>query len=185
MSFVRLGKLEVDLDELRGFIVKAKKNCYAGNGEEGRLPDGSKILTFQEGNFHYTDNYDGYYQAPGSEIVRWQKPEGQRIWQMSYSGGMSLEFRNESLAKETFDFLKKALKQISPDKPFRGPEPLFFSSDNLSEGDFVYSADTDISESFWRENFTRFRGIEEIRHRKQRGFTIFSQDYIGGLVIPK
>jgi hypothetical protein len=103
MSFIKLGKLEIDLDELRAFIVRAKKHCYAGNGEERRLADGSKQLVFQEGDFWYEDNYDGYYQAPGRELVKWQREDGQRIWQMSYSGGMLPRFHgNRELAKRTF-----------------------------------------------------------------------------------
>ncbi|MEK6820745.1 MAG: DUF5680 domain-containing protein [Nanoarchaeota archaeon] len=175
MSFIQLGQLEVDLAKLRTFIVRAKKNCYAGEGEETRLADGSKCLVFQDGDFYYTDNYDGYYQAPGTELVRWQRADGQRIWQMSYSGGMlSPNFWN--FAHETYEFLKKTLTQISPEKPFRGPEPGF------REGDFEYFASTDTSECLWGENFTRFAGREKIEYKDT---TVFSQDYVGGLVIPK
>src|SRR3989344_982930 len=104
---MKLGKLEIDLEELRDFIVEGKKNCYAGNGEEVILTDGSKRLRFQEGNFYYEDSYAGYYQAPGRELVRWKRKNGQRIWQMSYSGGMiDLENLNKDLVERAFAFLK-------------------------------------------------------------------------------
>ena len=70
---MKIGQLEIDLEELRNFLVIAKKNAYAGGGVKKREIDGSKTFTFQEGNFHYTDNYAGSYQAPGNEIVRWQR----------------------------------------------------------------------------------------------------------------
>src|SRR3989344_9654424 len=129
---IRLGELEIDLEELEGFLVAAKRNGYAGGEGKKREADGSKTFTFQEGNFHYTDNYAGSFQAPGNEIVRWQKPDGQRIWQMSYSGGILPQFQgDEELAKQTFKFLKKALMKGDFEHPFRGP-PKF------EDEDFIY-----------------------------------------------
>lgn len=170
-GIVKLGKLEIDLRELAEFVANAKKNCYAGNGKEERAEDGSKVLTFQEGDFHYTDNYDGFYQAPGSEIVKWQKPNGQRIWQMSYCGGMLQEYwGSEAFSREVFAFLKEVLKQVTPERPFRGPESHdgkgYFYDDNLT-GDL-----------------TRFSGQEEIGNIDLDKI-VFRQDYIGGLIIPK
>ncbi len=168
---MKIGNLEIDLDELTGFINQAKRECYAGDGRERKLADGSRILTFQKRNFHYTDDYGGFYQAPGNEIVRWQRPEGQRIWQMSYSGGMLREFWGDrGLAKETFSFLKKALLEANPELPLRGP--------GRFEGrDFSYICDVE-------GDLTRFNGDEEI-YSENMGRTVFSQDFIGGLIIPK
>jgi len=171
-GIVKLKELEINLEELAEFIVKAKKKCYAGNGKKSVLPDGSKLLTFQEGNFHYIDNYSGFYQAPGSEVVRWQKSDGQKIWQMSYSGGMKYKFWNdEKLAKNTFMFLKVALLQVTPEKPFRGP--LYFCNQ-----DFIYKNSS-------KGDVTRFRGTEEIKDGDFKPRVVFLQDYIGGLVVPK
>ncbi|MDO8528421.1 MAG: DUF5680 domain-containing protein [Nanoarchaeota archaeon] len=176
---VKLGKLEVNLDRLAEFIADAKKSCYAGNGKKDRAEDGSKVLTFQGEDFHYTDNYDGFYQAPGSEIVRWKKKDGQRIWQMSYSGGMLPIYEgDEKLAKSTFKFLKEVLSQVTPERPFRGPA-------GAEDSRFSYS---DIL--FGNSSLKRFSGREEIRDyqvdEKDPRFCklVFSQDYIGGLIIP-
>ncbi len=168
---MKIGQLKIDLKELQGFIVKAKKNAYAGGGEEKRLPDGSKLLVFQEGDFYYEDNYAGSYQAPGRELVKWQKEDGQRIWQMSYSGGMLPKYWvDEKLSGLTFEFLKDALMEITPKSPFRGPK--------LYGGiDFIYKAKV-------KGDIQRFLGKEEIFHRKSL-VTLFSQDFIGGLVMPK
>lgn len=168
---MKIGNLEIDLGELSRFIGKAKRECYAGDGEERKLVDGSKVLTFQEGDFHYTDDYSGFYQAPGNEIVRWQRPEGQRIWQMNYSGGMLNRFwGNRELAKETFSFLKEALLEISPELPLRG-------SSRFESDDFVYLSDVE-------GDLVRFKGDEEI-YSENLGKTVFSQDFSGGLIIPK
>jgi hypothetical protein len=168
---MKIGQLEIDLKELRGFIVKAKKNAYAGGGEEKRLPDGSKLLVFQEGDFYYEDNYAGSYQAPGRELVKWQKEDGQRIWQMSYSGGMHPKFlRDEELSHSTFEFLKDALMEVNSKSPFRGV--------NLYSGiDFIYKVKV-------KGDIQRFLGKEEIINRKSL-ITVFSQDFMGCLIMPK
>lgn len=168
---MKIGQLEIDLEELQNFIVKAKKNTYAGGGEEKRLPDGSKLLVFQKGNFYYENNYDGRYQAPERELVKWQKEDGQRIWQMSYSGGMHPEYGGDKrLSHITFEFLKNALRKISPESPFRG-------LDEYKNVEFTYEVWVD-------GDFQRFSGKEQISSKKLERI-IFSQDLIGGLVIPK
>lgn len=168
---MKIGQLEIDLEELQGFIVKAKKNTYAGGKEKRRETDGSKTFTFQEGNFHYTDNYAGSYQAPGTEIIRWQREDGQRIWQMSYSGGMRPKFwGDKKLSSLTFEFLKNALRKIDPKSPFRG-------LDEYKNVNFIYEVGVE-------GDFQRFSGKEQIISRKLERI-IFSQDFIGGLVITK
>jgi len=168
---MKIGKLEIDLEELRNFLVVAKKNGYAGGKEKKRETDGSKTFTFQKGNFHYIDNYAGSYQAPGNEIVRWKREDGQRIWQMSYSGGMLPKFwGDEKLSHITFEFLRNMLMRINPDSPFKGPP-------KYENKDFIYET--------WAEgDIQRFSGKEQIISKKLERI-MFSQDFIGGLVIPK
>lgn len=171
---MRIGNLEIDLSELATFIADAKRNCYAGKGKEEFLPDGSKRLIYidPKGKFWYEDNYDGYYQAPGRELVRWQKEDGQRIWQMSYSGGMKPEFFGQPLiAEATFSFLKKVLSQVTPQRPFRGPARV---EDDLLL--YINEVDGDI---------TRFKSKSPERIIWDPFGETFSQDYVGGLVIPK
>ena len=121
---MKIGKLEIDLKELTNFIVTAEKKNYSSAEEEKRgEADGSKTFRFKEGNFHYMDNYAGSYQAPGDKIVRWQIEDGQRIWHMAYSGGISYEFwGNEEIKRPTLAFLKEALNLVSFDCPFREPQ---------------------------------------------------------------
>jgi hypothetical protein len=177
---IKTGQLEINLGELARFLVDAKKHCYAGNGEELILPDGSKQLTFQKGNFHYTDNYSGWYQAPGSEIVRWQKEDGRRIWQMSYSGGMLEGFHgNVQLTKQTFGFLKECLLSVTPDNPFRGKRAEIIRK-KIEDNTFSYQCDVETNYG----NIKNFHGTEMIWTTKQDNI-IFSQRFIGGLIIPK
>ncbi len=177
MNIYRLGELEVDLSELARFIVKAKKHCYASDGKKEKMPDGSKRLVFAEGDFWYEDNYDGREQAPGRELVKWKREDGQRIWQMAYSGGMLLRFmRHEEIAEETFEFLKEVLMNVSPSKPFRGPKSYrrgFFAYANSFLGDVPRFSGR---ETIWKnlnesENEPAFRQV-------------FDQDYNGCLIMP-
>src|SRR3989338_6676711 len=183
-NIIKLGKLEIDLEDLRDFIVEGKKNCYAGNGKEIILPDGSKLLTFQKGNFYYEDNYAYYYQAPGRELAKWKNKDGQRIWQMAYSGGM-IDFnkQDKKLAKKTFGFLKKVLSNVPREYPFRGPRDFASITVPSSKESFTYR-NKPSSDNL--NNLIRFKGEEKIiRGHGSRFSCIFSQDYIGGLCIPK
>ena len=168
---MKIGRLEIDLEELTRFIVKAKKNGYASGKEKRREADGSKTFTFQEGNFYYTDNYAGSYQAPGNEIVRWQREDEQRIWHMAYSGGMLPEFWGQKeLKDEVFKFLKEVLMLVSFDYPFRGP--LKYENENFR---YAMAINGDIQRFSGKEWITN-KGLSKI---------VFTQNFIGGLVIPK
>src|SRR3989344_741409 len=180
-NIIKLGKLEIDLEEFRDFIVDAKKSCYAGKGKEIILPDGSKLLTFQKGNFYYEDNYAYYYQAPGRELAKWKNENGQRIWQMAYSGGMlnkdgmaDINNKDEKLTKETFSFLKEALSNVPREIPFRGPR--FFE-----RGRFKYYHHDIIS--YAENNLIRAKGGEQIDVKGRRN--VFSQDWVAEVIIPK
>lgn len=170
---VKLGELEVNLDDLSVFLMEANTNGYAGSISQTRMPDKSKVYTFSNGVFHYTDTYSGSCQAPGYEVVRDKDQNGQWIWFMSYSGGMFPEFwENRELTEETYAFLKQSLLRMPLGAPFRGPR--FFEL-----GDFTYSFK-------FEGDIERLKGYEEIKQRKN-GFSkaVFTQDIIGGLAVPK
>lgn len=157
----------IDLKELAKFLVKAKIGSYAGDGSEvePQRPD-FRELKFIEGDWEYRDSYYGFYMAPGQEIVRFR---GIPVWHMAYSGGMVKVYQGDfDFSKQTFEFLKKALKLVKEDKPYRGPE-------NLKEGDYEYTSKVE-GDIDW------FKGNEKILFK---GEVVFKQDYIGGLVIDK
>ncbi len=159
--------MKIDLKKLAGFLVKAKINTYAGDGKEieSQRP-GFRELEFKERDWEYRDSYDGFYFAPGQEIVRFN---GKPVWNMAYNGGMNPKFHgNFDFAKQTFTFLKEALKRIELSRPFRGPK-------NFKQGDYEY---IDNSEG----NIKSFKGTEKIMYK---GEEVFRQDYIGGWIVQK
>jgi hypothetical protein len=159
--------MEFDLRQLAKFLVKAKIQTYAGDGKEivAQRP-GFSELEFKEGDFEYRDSYSGFYQAPGQEVVRYKRKP---IWVMAYSGGMEKKYHGDAdFSEKTFSFLKQALMLIEELKPFRGP-------DYLKEGDYEYINKVD-------GDITNFRGQEQILYKRGK---VFTQDYIGGLIIQK
>ena len=159
--------MKIDLRQLAKFLVKAKIQTYAGDGEEVS-PQRPKFkeLEFKEGDWEYRDSYAGFFFAPGQEVVRFK---GNPVWAMAYSGGMKQKYHGGiEFAKKTFGFLKEALKQIEESRPFRGPH-------NFKQGDFEY-----IDES--EGDVTFFKGTEKILFK---GEEVFRQEYVGGLVVPK
>lgn len=159
--------MDIDLKKLAEFLVRAKKATYAGDGEEV-APErpGFTELEYHEGDLFYRDSYDGFYQAPGQEVVR---QNNKPIWTMAYSGGMTKKYLADSeMANNAFGILKKALMAINAANPYRGPE-------NLKDGDWEYVMQVD-------GDITNFRGHEEVVYK---GEMVFAQDFIGGLIINK
>ncbi len=163
----RLVRMKINLNFLANFLVKAKINTYAGEGKESKAQrPGFKELEFSEGEWEYRDSYTGFFMAPGQEVVRFK---GKPIWVMAYSGGMRKGYRaDKRLAKQTFIFLKEALKRVKEEKPFRGPK-------KFRQGKYEYRNESE-------GNLTFFKGRERIFYQ---GKEIFRQNYIGGLVIHK
>jgi len=164
-------KNETDLKEIAKFLVKAKKATYASENSmeiEAERPK-HKELEFSEGDLYYRDSYIGFFQAPGMEEVRLGGKSGKTIWTMAYSGGMLTGFQDDIVfAKQAYSFLKKALGLVNEGMPFRGPKI-------LEEGDWKYSCQV-------KGDIKRFIGHEKIFFKNKE---VFSQDYIGGLVLEK
>ncbi len=150
--------------ELNEFLVKAKVNTYATSGEGGEriLEDGSKELVYEEGGFKYRDRYFGFGPFAGEEIV-WK--DGRPFWAMNYYGS---PVSGAVPAEKFYEFLKRALRKVTREKPFRGP-------DNFKEGDFEY-----INES--EGGVGDFAGIEMILCR---GEEVYKLSYHGGFIKTK
>ena len=160
--------MDINLKELSSFLVKAKTKTYAAvdSQEISSQRPGFKELEFLEEDWNYRDSYAGFFMAPGQEIVYFKNNP---TWAMAYSGGMIPEFHGDlDFAKQTFNFLKKALSKVEESRPFRGPE-------NLKEGDWEYVDST-------KGDITDFIGTERILYK---GKEVFKQNYIGGLIISK
>jgi hypothetical protein len=172
--------IEFQLEDLVQFILRARLHGYAGSAAKLKKPQRSGFKEFPpyaEGDFEYVDSYTGFYFAPGQEVVRFR---GVPVWAMSYNGGMLPEFHGQiQFAKNTYDFLKKALLKVEGERPFRGPrrfeEDVFLYVDE-SEGDIA---------SFRGAERIFYTSIDRDGHVWFRDKEVYRQDYIGGLIIHK
>ncbi len=165
--------MEFTLGQLNSFLGKAALATYATGGEavDPLTPNfisrfnGFKELEYKEKDFYYRDSYAGFFRSAGQETV-WFK--GKPVWSQSYGGGMEKKFcKDEKFAKETFDFLKKAMstgEKVLAFQP-RGPE-------EFEDGDWEYSCD-------WQGDIAGFKGAEKIIYRDR---AVFAHDFFGGLL---
>ena len=147
--------------DLVTFLLKAKFKTYAtgGEGNERDLEDGTREMSYREGDFVYRDRYFGFNPFIGEEVV-WEK--GKTIWAMNYYGLIT----DESVAaSDVYRFLQKAMQNITAERPFRGP-------DEYHEGDFLYQ---DSSEG----NVGQFSGEETIFFQNKQVYLLV---YHGGKV---
>ncbi len=148
--------------KLTEFIIKAKKNTYASDGEGGEksLGDNSKEFLFKNKSFLYRDRYfNSKGKFIGEEIVfKSKKP----IWGMNYYGKILV---NSISNKKVYSFLKKAILKVEKDRPFRGPRKFL-------EGNFLYF-DKSIG------TYENFYGKEEIYLNRKK---IYELKYHGGIL---
>ena len=160
------SKREQWLSDLSHFIVEANLNTWAADGAEVEPQrPGYKELEYQDGLWRLRDSYTGYFRAPGMTTVYYK---GSPAWTMMYGGHGQAE-AHEAQAKQTFNFLREALKRVTPELPFRGPE-------EYVDGESVYRftlLDGDITDGLWREEIT------------EHGELTFTQTGLVGTVIKK
>ncbi len=146
---------------LQEFLVKAKVNTYASvdGGDEKNSEDGSRELFYEEGEWKYRDRYFGSNRFIGEEIV-WK--DEKVFWAMNYYGGITAD---PISSEKIYGFLKKSLRQVKKDRPFRGPL-------EFTEGDWAYY---DESEG----TIDGFEGQERILYHGER---VYELKYHGGTV---
>ncbi|MFA6073749.1 MAG: DUF5680 domain-containing protein [Candidatus Woesearchaeota archaeon] len=83
---------------------------------------------------------------------------------MAYQG-QTINNLSEAFVEKTFDFLKKALRNIDATMPFRGPS-------QFTDGDFEYIF-------VLKGDYVYFRGREAVNYK---GKEVFFQDVIGSLI---
>lgn len=147
--------------ELSEFLVKAKVNTYANSGANGEVlgDDGSKELTFRDENWQYRDRYFGAHTFVGEEVV---SKDGKAIWSMNYYGQT---LSGSVDPRKLYDFLQTALKQVTVEKPFRGPT-------ELRQDDFFY-------QNQCRGTVESFSGTETIYYQNSKAYELI---YHGGSV---
>jgi len=149
-----------DPQQLKEFLVKAKKSTYASGDETTKIieNDTSTTLTFKEGDFKYHDNYFGGEPFGGREVVFFQ---GNPIYLMTYYG-----FVAETVAdvEAVYTVLRSALSAIPADAPYRGPQEF------VSEG-YTYT-------NLYSGEVENFFGLETIVD--EAGVEVYRARYSGG-----
>lgn len=145
------------MDNIKKFLVEAKKNTYANNS--GQI-DSSRLrsydLKYSDEDYVYVDSYFGTHSFSGQEII-WHKEEP--VWSMNYYGNvLSSDFKSS--------FLKEALMHPDLELPYRG-QPLY------RKGDYTYIMEID-------GDFDKFSGYEKILFRDSLTYELF---FHGGKII--
>ncbi|HKM00222.1 MAG TPA: DUF5680 domain-containing protein [Mobilitalea sp.] len=138
------------------FLIKAKKQTYAGYGPEvNSSRPASHDLQYEEGDYYYYDTYLGGECFSGEEAVWMNRLP---IWSMNYVG---------RVIGENFsgDFLKKALSVLTLEQPYRGPKI-------YHEGQYSYHCKVD-------GDFEWYQGYEEIFYDSIK---IYECYFHGGIV---
>lgn len=137
---------QVNLDELKQFLIQASKPHADSTADIKKEDDGSRTIEFVEGDYRMHDNFFGG-EPYGGRLVVFYKDEP--IFMEVYYGQTSKP------ADEVYDFLREALQHPDDDNPFRGPAE--YSKDGLvykcsTQGDvathivkeYIYEGDTEI-----------------------------------------
>lgn len=157
--------LSISRPEFMTFLVNAKLQTYATQGDDATVTPflpGSRQLEYQEGTLLYRDIYFGDAYFVGQETVY----EGSTpVWAMGYAGGIITPDTPQSAVNEVYKFLRAALRQVTVERPYRGPR-------QWREGVFVYTDDS-------QGDMACFWGIETITYESQ---LVYQLRYSGGLL---
>ena len=151
----------MNIKKLKNFLTNAKKNTYA-SGDKNKVKifsDDTKEYVFDEGDFRYIDRYKGFEKFSGKEEIF---KNNKIVWSMNYRGGIKSEIIP---AENIYQFLQEALKRITKDKPFRGP-------DNFRNDDFEYVNKV-------KGTVEKFEGWETICYKEE---LVYKLNYHGGLI---
>jgi transcriptional regulator with XRE-family HTH domain len=143
-------------DQMVTFLCKAKKECYAGVGNQvASSRPSSYDYRFTEGDFTYLDSYFGGEKFAGEEVLYGKDIP---IYSMNYVGRVLGDGFSG-------DFLKDALLLVPEEYPFRGPSL-------YKNGDYTYHC-------ILNGDMEWFQGYEEIFLLNQR---IYECYFHGGII---
>lgn len=150
----------VDTIELKSFLLASNEAGYAGDKAPAKTEeDKSTTIIFEKGDWKSEDNYFGGEPYGGRVIVFYKNLP---VWIMVYYGWVESSVTDFG---QVYGFLKKALLNMPPDNPYRGPKELI-------EGEYSYF-------NSWNGEIDRFSGEEIIQ---KGGKEIYRAKYLGGLV---
>lgn len=150
---------QLDLNELKRFLMRANMPHATGTSQITSEEDGSRTITYAEGDFRMHDNFFGGEPYGGRLVISYQ---GAPVFLEVYYGRV---YDTQLNADEVYDFLRTALQHPTDDNPFRGPAE--FSAEGLR---YVCTTEGDVSNHTVREYI--YQGDAEI----------YSAVVIGGLV---
>lgn len=149
----------MNLTDLANFLSKAQAPHANGTSNATRLEDGSVLISYEDGDWKFRDEFYGGEPYGGREIIHYkQKP----VWIMVYYGRV---YNTQLSADDVYDFLRLALQFPPKDLPLRGPDE--FKRDRLT---YRNSVSGDLS---------NYQGVETIF---EDGTEIYRATYQGGLV---
>lgn len=155
----------MDENELKDFIIYAKKRGYANTSEATEVikyeKSGAIKIIVRKGDWEYTDKYVGKICFIGHEIVSYK---GRAVWSMTYHGRTHADEENKP---GMVQFLKSALIQVNEKSPFRGPKA-------YSDPDFTY-----VNSFYGSLHF--FTGEEMISKKGDTKF-LYELNYGGGII---
>jgi hypothetical protein len=152
-------------DEFIQFLLAAKRHTYAGQDDDSTVSPllaGSRQLEYRAEPFFYRDIYFGLSYFVGQETVYYaERP----VWSMSYAGGTAPDITSWPEVKSIYAFLRAAMKLVSAERPFRGPQ--LYAGD-----DYRYRDDS-------QGDIERFWGEEQIMHGSTK---VYELRYMGGML---
>lgn len=157
--------MPINQDLLKSFLVDAKRNTYASQGDDASVEpslNGSKQLEYRDGDYFYRDIYFGFAFFIGQETVEIQNSP---VWSMVYSGGVLLPEANRDTIAPIYSFLQEALQLNDAHSIYRGPK-------HFQSGHYTFTNESD-------GNLDSFHGVEIILLDGQK---VYELRYNGGLI---
>lgn len=159
------GESDLDVNATIDFLIRAKRQTYAGKGKETKSSrPASHDLGYEENNYFYYDTYLGGEKFVGEEAVWYNKRKSddlmnhEPIWSMNYAGRVTGEHFSG-------DFLKEVLYHVPKEQPFRGPEI-------YTKGEYRYHCKVE-------GGFVWFQGYEDIFYCNEK---IYECYFHGGMI---
>ncbi|MDR0271453.1 DUF5680 domain-containing protein [Paenibacillus sp.] len=132
--------MSITHEQLANFLVEAKRNTYASQGDEASvqpLLNNSKQLEYRSGDFFYRDIYFGSAFFVGQETVEFEE---RPIWSMVYSGGVIIPNASGDIIGPIHSFLRQALRLVDTKSIYRGPNR-FESSNYIFKNEYEGTLD--------------------------------------------
>lgn len=121
------SKPDINLEELKSFLMRANMPHATGQGEVKTENDGSRTIEFTERDYRMHDNFFGGEPYGGRLVVFYND---RPLFMEVYYGQTSRP------ADEVYDFLREALQHPGEDNPFRGPA-------EYKKGSLTYKSSTE------------------------------------------